>query len=269
LPSMQYETYHDLILEEFEQRKFINNSYSMRAFARDLGVSGPRLNQILAKKHGLSVNAAKGFVERLKLDDKRKEWFLNSVGALHARNFKERTRYQLKIEKYRKETTDFTELQLEYFKVISDWYHFAILELTYVEDFQNDHMWISEVLGITKKEVKAAIDRMISLDLLKEEDGTLIDQFKFLTTPNDTPSISLKKFNSQLIKKAILALQEQNVEEREIASNIFAINTEKIPEFKKKLREFRRDLEFQSNNETKKNAVYCLSMQFYKLSGRN
>ena len=56
--TMHHSTYHDLINEEFEKRKQINSAYSLRAFARDLGISAPRLSQILNKKQGLSLNAA-------------------------------------------------------------------------------------------------------------------------------------------------------------------------------------------------------------------
>lgn len=264
---MNYITYHDLLNEEFEKRKNLNSAYSLRAFARDLGISAPRLSQVLSKKQGLSLEAAESIVAKLRLNEQEKNWFYNSVGALHARGFKERKDFKEKVQQYKDEAKVFSELQLEYFKVISDWYHFAILELTYLKDFKNDVKWMAEMLSISEEDVQEAIDRMKALDLIVEEKGKLIDVFKFLATGNDVPSISLKKFNTQLMKKAMEALYEQDVNEREISSNIMSVRKEDLPVFKEKLRKFRREFDHEVGMQKGKDAVYCLSMQFYELTG--
>lgn len=266
---MQYTTYHDLLEEEFERRKQFNEAYSLRAFARDLSIPAPRLSLILNKKEGISVEAARAVAKKLKLSEQKLEWFCSSVGSLHARSIKERIEFQDRLKSYKNEAKVFSEIHLEYFKVIADWYHFAILEVTYLNDFKNDSQWIASMLGITTAEVDSAIERMKTLDLIVEKDGRLVDAFKFLATPNDVPSVALKKFNSQLMKKALEALYEQDVLSREIASNIFAIKKEKLPEFKEKLRDFRRELEREASQEKEKDAVYCLSMQFYELTNRS
>ena len=263
---MQYRTYHDLLDEEFQRRKLFNEAYSLRAFARDLEIPAPRLSLILNKKEGISVEAAKEIAIKLKMNEQQKNWFCNSAGSLHARSFKERAQFSETLQKCKDGAKVFSEIHMEYFKVIADWYHFAILELTYLKDFQNDSNWIAEVLDITQEEAQAAIERMIKLDLIIEKDGKLVDAFKFLATSNDVPSASLKKFNTQLMKKAMEALYEQDVLNREIASNIFSIRKEKLPELKEKLRDFRRELEHEASQQKEKDAVYCLSMQFYELT---
>tara|TARA_B100001248_G_C27398124_1_gene467331 strand:+ start:2415 stop:3218 length:804 start_codon:yes stop_codon:yes gene_type:complete len=265
---MHYESYHELLIEEFEQRKLVNGSYSMRAFARDLGLSAPRLNLVLAKKQGLSMKAAEQIASKMKLDKETRDWFCLSVGAQHSRSQKERANYQKRISEYKHTEKKFSLIQLEFFKVISNWYHFAILELTYLDDFIYDIDWISNKLGISANEARSAIDRLIKLELLKEENETLIDQFKFLTTPNDTPSASLKMFNVQIMKKAMVALQEQSVSDREIAANVFAMDKADLPKIKEKLRSFRRELEYEASKSKTKNSVYCLSMQFHELTRR-
>jgi uncharacterized protein (TIGR02147 family) len=267
--TMQYTSYHDLLNDEFQKRKNMNASYSLRAFARDLSLPAPRLSQILNKKQGLSVDTAEVVAKKLKLNDNKAKWFCHSVGALHARSVKERNEFKSRIQDYKEEAKVFNELQLEYFKVISDWYHFAILELTYLSTFQNDPRWMADMLGISIHEVQEAIARMMQLELITEKDGKLIDTFKFLATPNDVPSVSLKKFHTQLMKKAMEAIFTQDVLEREYASNIVSIKKERIPEFKEKLRDFRREFEHDASKHTDKDSVYCLSMQFYELTRRD
>jgi uncharacterized protein (TIGR02147 family) len=51
--------------------------------------------------------------------------------------------------------------------VISDWYHYAILELTRLQDFQPDSRWIARVLGLNPDEVNIALARLMRLGLLE------------------------------------------------------------------------------------------------------
>jgi uncharacterized protein (TIGR02147 family) len=263
---MNYETYHDILKEEFEKRIRVNPSYSLRSFARDMEISAPRLSQILSKKQGLSLEAAKGLVKKLKLPAEKKEWFCHSVSALHSRSHKTKKESTVHIRKIKAETNRLKEMNVEYFKVISDWWHFAILELTYVEGFENNASWIGRYLGIARQEVQAAIERMKMLNLIKEEDGKLIDIFMFLETESDVPSIALKKFHSQLMKKATEALHEKDVLEREISTNIFSFDKRDLPLFKEKIREFKHLIGREANESAKKDSVYCLGIQLFELS---
>jgi hypothetical protein len=47
--------------------------------------------------------------------------------------------------------------------MISDWYHFAILDLTRLDDFQPEPAWVSRKLGLTVSEVKIAVERLLRL----------------------------------------------------------------------------------------------------------
>ena len=264
--AMEYQSYQDLLNEEFDRRKQFNSAYSLRAFARDLGLAAPRLSLILNKKQGISVELATNLAKKMKLSEEKAQRFCDLVGSQHSRSNKEREQFRQKIQQYKVEVKTYSELHLEYFKVISDWYHFAILELTYLKDFKNDPLWMANILEITVEEVTTAIERMKNLGLISEENGKLLDTFKFLATPSDVPSASLKKFNTQLMKMAMEALYSQDILEREISSNIFAIDKASLPHFKEKIRQFRRELDSEAGGQMNKNSVYCLSMQLFELT---
>ncbi len=261
-----YSSYHDLIDEEFEKRKALNTAYSLRAFARDLNLSPATLSQVMSKKNGLSLDAAELISEKLKFNENKKDWFLNSVGALHSRGQKDRQKFQEKIATYKNEKITFSEIQLEYFKVIADWYHFALLELTRLHDFKNDIAWIADTLGISQETTREAILRLKNLDLIVEKDDVLVDVFTCLATPNDVPSMPIKKFHHELMKKAMERLYEDDVSNREISSTLFAFNKTDLPKAKEKIRTFRKELEQEFAVDTKKDAVYCLGIQFFELT---
>ena len=51
--------------------------------------------------------------------------------------------------------------------LISDWHHYAILELVHVRDFKPDSRWLARVLGISVDEVNVALQRLLRLGLLE------------------------------------------------------------------------------------------------------
>ena len=53
--------------------------------------------------------------------------------------------------------TQYVQLTLDHFSVISEWYHFAILSLAETQDFKSYPAWIAGRLGISQKDAKAAV----------------------------------------------------------------------------------------------------------------
>jgi uncharacterized protein (TIGR02147 family) len=263
---MNYHSYSEFLREEFAQRRELNSSYSLRAFARDLKMSPAALSLVLSKKKGISLAKATFVAKKLKLNDELSSWFCASVGANHSRSAVERKKFEKKLQSTTKPIKQFDELNLEYFKVISDWHHFAILELTYLKNFKSEPKWCATQLGITEQEVTSSVERLVKLGLLQIKEKRWIDTFKFLATPNDIPSHPLKKYNSQLINKSLSAIQEQSVSEREIASHVISIDATRMNEFKNKIRSFLKDFEVTAANSEEKNSVYCLSVQFFNLT---
>lgn len=61
---------------------------------------------------------------------------------------------------------DYLQVSIDTCSVISDWYHYAILELTYVSGFKANPNWIVKKLSITVEESKSAVERLKRLGLL-------------------------------------------------------------------------------------------------------
>lgn len=78
--------YRQIIANEYQRRHGRNAHYSLRAFARDLGLSAPRLNEVLSGKKGLSATSALGVGRALELSSDELEGFLLSVEARHCRS---------------------------------------------------------------------------------------------------------------------------------------------------------------------------------------
>ena len=129
------------------------------------------------------------------------------------------------------------------FAVIADWYHVAILELTFAEGFDESPAWIAKKLGISPTEVKIALERLERLELLERVDGRLRKTNTYLTNFRDgVTAPALKSFQRQILEKAITAIDLTPQEDKDITSMTMSIAPERLPEARQLIRRFRREL---------------------------
>lgn len=259
----KYNDYRDFLKDSLEMRIQKNARYSLRAFARDLDIAPQILSSVFKNKKGVSTSVAVKISQRLSLSEQETSYFCDLVELAHARSEASRKIAALRLTRYKKEI-QFQMIQEDSFKVITDWYHYALLELTFVEGFKSDINWIAKKLNISTHEARQAIERLHRLGLLEEKNGKFKKAEAHLTTTHDVPSEAIQKFNRQILSKAADALTFQSVSERDFTTMTMAIDVKKIPEAKKRIRAFRHELtEFLETG--KREEIYCLSMQLFKL----
>lgn len=264
-PSELKLTYVHFLLSEFESRKTRNNSYSLRAFARDIGVKAPKLSEILRGKCGLSEKSAQMIADNLKLSAKEKELFINLVNVRHARSQLVKNAAKEKLNQNNLYSS-FSELSLESFKIISDWYHFAILELTEVSDFNSEVTWVAKRLDISTEMTENAIERLIDFGLLeRNSDGLLVQTHKSLSTPSGVPSSEIKKHHRQILAKAEDSLIQDPIATRDFSAITFAIPESAFEEIQNEIKIFRRRISDKYLNHNNKERVYSLAIQLFPL----
>lgn len=259
--------YRDTLKEYLLIKKEINPDYSLRSFARDLDMPSSNLSNVLKGIQGLSKTSATKIVEKLRIEGEEKDLFVDSVLALDARSNKEKILARGRLNK-RTQDPSKRIIQEDYFKLISEWYYFTILELITLKEFNSEHSWIAENLEIEESLVDSAMERLVRLNLITKVNGVYESTNAQLKTNSDLPSISIKKHNMQILKKASDAIMNQNVAKREISTLTVAINNEDLDFVKNEIREFKAKLNKDLMTRAAKkgaNRVYCLSMQFFDL----
>lgn len=249
--EMRSKDFKSYLQEELVLRCKKNPSYSLRSFAKSLGLSPSFLSKILNGKRRITDSTFQKITTSLNLDSKR----IASFQVVE----KETSEHEI----------NFRDLQLEYFKIISDWYHYALIELTHLDGFKNSPEWVSSKLGITVNQAKAAIERLIHLQLLEIKDGKLKPTSGGnTTTHHQFTDLALKKMQDDLLKKAIHSLWNEEINLRDHTSISMAINLDDIPEVKKRLKKMRRDIcKYLERPQNKKpTQVYNLSLSFFALS---
>ncbi len=249
---MEIETpsYRSILIQELGRRKTKNRHYSMRAFARDLGLSVTVLSEVLANKRRFSPKNAMQVDEKLAL-----------APAL-ARRLSQASREQATPDP---EEDRYFQIQDDIFATISDWYHFAIMSLARLPRNQTSPQWIANRLGISAFEAEAAVARLQRLGLLSIDEGRLVRTEKSLQTTTDVPSSALRKFHRQHLQLAEVALERVPVHLRDITSVTLAVDPQFMSLAKPLIQRFRKQMERLARSETPKE-VYTLAIQFYPLT---
>jgi uncharacterized protein (TIGR02147 family) len=217
-----------------------NPRYSLRAFARALSLSDGALSEILSGKRTPALRTAERIIGALALAPEDRQQFLSSLAD------KQRSRGLKRLNpafRTMQVATKPDELALDLFRVMSEWYHIAILELTFVPDFDPSPEWLAKNLEISAIEAKLALDRLISLGLLEERDGRIVKTNKTVTTADKhvtTPA--LRNLQKQLLEKSMQSLENDPIETRNHSAMTMAIDPSLVPVAKQMIETFTQTL---------------------------
>ncbi|MGZ3712016.1 MAG: DUF4423 domain-containing protein, partial [Bdellovibrionota bacterium] len=164
--------------------------------------------------------------------------------------------------------TDFRQIAYDHFQVISDWYHFAILELASVKGFEPSTRWIAKALGLSVAEAQAAIDRLVRIGYIAIESS---GKWKILeenttTLGTEETTAALQQMQKQILQMAINAMETIPVAKRDQSAMTMAADSCLLPAAKEKIKKFRRELCALLESGKKKDAVYQLSVSLYPLT---
>jgi len=248
-----------LLHEELTRIRTRNPRYSIRAFSKKLGLPVSTLSGVLNRKLPITRKTAEKILQCFAVDPK------TTTQLLQGLKYREDNRSTFPVLK----VGNYSQLEMEHFHLISEWYYFGILSLAITEGFQDNPDWIAKTLGIQKREARTALERLERLDLLvRNEHGTLVPTGKQFRTTNGIPNTYLRKHHVETLDLARRAMDEDEFSACDFSGMTMAINPAKIPEAKKMITDFRRSLCAYLESDSKKE-VYRLSIQLFPLSNRD
>ncbi|MGE3973405.1 MAG: TIGR02147 family protein [Bdellovibrionales bacterium] len=254
----------DFLEAELRRRNEVNPRYSSNAFAKHIGMSPAFLSLILKKKRRPSVSMAKEVIKGLKLTQQEGEYLLLLAQYDGAQSPHLKEHYYKQVHNLR-EKLEVTKLTLEHFRFLSDWHHSAVLEVLEIRDHPKTEVSIAKQLGLAHKKVRESLQILINLGLVGRRGETFVRLAgPYISTPHDIANSALRRFHAQILRMAIVALEEEPVEARHISGLTLSIDPEKLPVAKEKIREFVRSLSRDMKSDNKKE-VYQLSVSFFKL----
>lgn len=238
---------------EYLKRRQKNYNYSIRSFSNYIGISPATVSHLLSGKRKPSTKFATRLFTKLDITPEERNIVLSSLK-------------KLTLQPTNTPNSEYHFVALDAFKFMSEWFHYAILELISVRDFTLDYKWIAQQLSISVPEARHAIDRLLRLDLVEEKNGKLIKTHSLVTNGDDALTSSAhKQLQRHVLQKALDAIDTVSIEEKDISSMTMAIDERKIPHAKKLITKFRRDLcnFLEDGPQTR---VYNLGIQLYPIS---
>lgn len=252
--TLSYYSYK--LKETLEKKQRLNSTYSLRAYARDLGMHPSTLNQILKGTRPLPFKDCANVLSKLNLSAEERTRFMESL-------LKKKTKLD-KIEI--KEIDERFMLDESHYKIIAEWEHYVVLDLFDVKDFTPTLEEISKRLKITEERAQVVLNNLFTAGLIaRDESGKITKIHENVRTTEDISCRALKDANVEVLALSLKKLEEIEVELRDYSSTTVAIDLNKLPEAKTIIREFRQKMTALLR-DGEKTDVYQLAIQFYPLT---
>lgn len=238
-----------LLQTEFARLKNKNPSYSLRSFARSLGVVPSALSEILSSDRPITKKMGQKILTHLSVAPD--------------------TYYELMTAPQLRHTPvapNYIQLNMDHYYIVTDWYYYAVLSLVEVRGFKEDPQWIARRLNITVRQAKQALTRLERLEMLvRNKKGLLVPSGVQFTTTNDIANLAIRRRHMANLELAKTSLEKDPVDVRDFSEITMAVDIDKMSEAKEMIRKFRRELCHFMETGTKKE-VYKLCVQLFPLS---
>lgn len=261
-------TYIQILKNELERRKRVNNNYSLRSFARFLNLDSGVLSAILKNKRRLPKDKINYISERLKLEEEEKKYFIKSL--LSEQKLKSKKSIALiknQSTEWSLKDSHFVEENELTKKILSEWEYFAFLSLMDTVRFKNDIKWISRRLSILPERVEKIINDLLEVNIIKKvSDNELIKSKANVYTTHAVTSEAIKQSHREGLIKAKEKIDEVALSQRSYSSMTLSFNPNKMEEARNLIKEFRRQFSEILEKPNDGTEVYQLAIQFFPLT---
>ncbi|MFT6067983.1 MAG: hypothetical protein ACJAT2_002526 [Bacteriovoracaceae bacterium] len=263
-----FDNYRDFLIKAgMPDGLYSHTSNNFRSWAKRLGYkSASSLTMVIKGQRSPSFEMIRNLSVDLKMTAKETQYFELLI-QLEKATSKNRDQKDIlkKISSLSPKNTNHS-LDLNEFSSISEWYFFAIKQLINTNDFVEDYEWIYKRLRkkVTISQIRSAIDIMLELKTIKRsEEGKLIVLKEGLSTASKIPSSAVRKHHFGMINRALEAVTEQDISERQLSSLTLRIESEKVDDAKAELLEFMKSFN-QKYSAIKSDELFQLNFQFFQ-----
>jgi uncharacterized protein (TIGR02147 family) len=258
--------YRTFLKRTLSERVLKNPSYSMRSLARQLEMAPSMLSSVLNGKRNLSVTNAYKIASQLELADGESEYLALLVQLESADTLERKAAIQTKLRSLNPDH-GIHDLTVDRFRMISNWYHLPILEMSEMRGVEVNASSVSALLKISKTDAELALDRLERLELLERDDQGLYRKVHDnLLATSELPDEGLRAYYRQMFSKAIDSVDTQTPQEKLIGSFNVAFDPAQLEEAKALLKDFFMKIGKLASKGRNRRKLYHLSSVFFDLT---
>ncbi len=270
LPDIHaYLSYRSFLRDWFEAKKRADSRFSHRLFARRAEIRSPSLmKEIMDGKRDLTPANQDGVLRALGLDREERDLFLALVRLEQAETDAERNAAweALSASRRFREAQRLADAAMRY---LSRGHISAIRELALRDDFRPDPSWIAAELlpRITVTEARAALETLLELGLLVEEEGRVVPSQLSVATPHEVAGLAAHNYHRDMLARAAESIEAVPPEQRHLLGVTVAIPAALVPLLKIELdRMQERLLDLCDRHAPHAEQVYQINLQLFPLS---
>jgi uncharacterized protein (TIGR02147 family) len=265
-----YLDYRKYLKDAFEAMKAADPKVSYRSVAKQAGYTSPNLLQlIIAGKRDLASANLAGTARAFGLNKQESGFLADLVGFGHSGDFEEKNfHYQRMIRTRRYAATKPVEKgQFEY---LDQWYHPVVRELLAHPGFDGTPQWIAARIRprITASQAEKSLDLLVRLGLARRDpaSGQWSQADASISTPAEVASLAVANYHRALLKLASDSIEAYPPQERDIRAVTLGIPRSAVPELKRRMEEFWRDLLSTADGKGPVEDVVQVNLQLFPVS---
>ncbi len=263
----QHTSYRSFLKAVYAEKIEANPKYSLRSFADKLGVSHATLSQVLRGNRNLSRETAVEMGRKLNLASEELEYLCQLVEFESARNLEMKSLAMERINKLRPRSTETTHLTIDYFKVISTWHHYALLQLIRIPSLCLNGETIAALLNIPKVEAELALERLLRLEMIEETSPEKYARTQMRVQAKiEEHESSLKRFHIQYLEKAVKAINDQHPKDRYTGSETFAVSKKAMVQIREASDQYLSKVAEIAFQDTDPTDVYHCQLNIFQIS---
>jgi len=256
--------YQKAIRDALEKRVKKNPRYSLRAFSRTIEIDPSMLSRVINGQVIPTLRVSKLILPHLELDSTSEKEFIESVSKANKDKTFLKKRAEIKEILEPKTSKHKRNLTPDHFRIISDWYHYALLQLMETEDFNPDLKWIALTLEIKESEAKEAINRLLNCGFIEKRGNSYVRVAPPLASGDlSITTAAHRKRIRQVTEKSLVALENNPIQMRNHTTLTLGIDPDRIPLAKEMIQDFMAELG--EVLQTSKKTVYELQVNLFPL----
>lgn len=260
-----YLDYRQFLRDWYREAKNSRASFSLRAFSKRAGFGSPNfLKLVMDGDRNLTEESLSKFMIGLTLNKQEQEFFRNLVFFNQARDHVKRDYYYQRLLQSRK----FSELKpiaKEKYDFYRAWYHPVIRELLISPSFDGTPESIVKQLLplLSLTQVERSIDLLSTLGFIEPDGkGKWRQKTPLVSTGLESEALMLLNYHQNLLDLIKALLPRISPDRRDVSALTLGISRDKLPELKRKIQAFRKEILKMVSTESTPEEVVILAIQF-------